>query len=149
MLVPDPSPRIPARIPQRVVVTGAPGPGLEDFVRRTAEVLDVPLVPLAELAGPEEVGRLAAFEGWVTTGDYDGTRAVLLDRAEALVHLDVAEPVTLTGLVRRTLRRVRADAAPRPEQAWLSSAGSVRPGLPVVRLTRADEVEDWLRSVGV
>ncbi|MFC5729643.1 MULTISPECIES: hypothetical protein [Nocardioides] len=138
---------LPPRIPQRVIVTGIPGPALTTFAERVTNVLDVPLVPLTDLAGPDEVARLAAFEGWVVTGEYDATLVALLERAEAMVHLDLAEPTTLTSLVKRTLRRVRADAAPSPEQAWIRAAGAIRADLDVVRLTRPDEVEGWLRSI--
>jgi hypothetical protein len=130
-----------------VVVIGRPEPALTTFVRRAADALDVPLVPLADVAGPDEVARLAAFDGWVTTGEYDAGLAALLQRAEALVHLDLAEPTTLTSIVKRTLRRVRTENAPSPDWAWLGAAGLVRPDLGVVRLTRNDEVEGWLRSV--
>lgn len=135
--------------PQRVVVTGQPGDALDTFVRRTAEVLDVPLVPLAELTGAEEVAQLAAFDGWVTTGTYDARCAALLQRAQLLVHHDVPEPTTLTGLVRRTLKRVRAENVA-PEQDWLAAVPAARPEppeLPIVRLQRPVDVEDWLRSL--
>jgi hypothetical protein len=130
-----------------VVVTGPAGPALDTFVRRTADTLDVPLVTVAELAAPADVARLAAFDGWVTTGVYDARLAPVLERAEALVHLDLAEPTTLSGLVKRTLKRVRADAAPPAEQAWLAALQVLAPALPVVRLARSDEVEEWLRRL--
>lgn len=132
--------------PQRVVVTGAPGPALETFAQRTADALDVPLVPLGELTGPDDLTRLASFEGWVTTGEYDARCVPLLERAEALVHLDMA-PTTLTGRVKRTLKRVRAEATPPPDRAWLAAAATLRPDLGAVLLTRADEIDAWLRSV--
>lgn len=130
-----------------MVVTGPAGPALDAFAQRAADGLDVPLVPLADLAGPDEVARLAAFDGWVATGEYDATLVAVLERAQAMVHLDLVEPTTLTSLVRRTLRRVRADAVPAPDQAWIGAAGAIRADLDLVRLTRPDEVEGWLRSV--
>ncbi len=128
-------------------MTGTAGPALDTFARRAADVIDVPLVPLAELLGADDVARLAAFDGWIAAGEYDAGRAPLLDRAEALVHHDLPAPVSLTGIVRRTLRRVRAELGAEPD-AWVATAAAAHPALPVVRLTRADDVEHWLRAVG-
>lgn len=139
---------LPPPVPQRVVVAGSPGSALDTFLRRAAECLDVPLVPLAELSGAEDVARLAAFDGWVTTAEYDAARAPLLERADTLVHLDLPVATTLTGLVRRTLRRVRSDATPASDLSWIATAAAQHDGLRVVRLGSPEDVEAWLRSVG-
>ncbi len=136
----------PRRIPQRVLVAGQPGPPLTRLAERLASALDVPLVPLADLAGPADVARLAAFDGWVSTTEDATARAVLLERAEVVVHLE-APTGTLTGLVRRTLRRIRAEATPEVDVAWLAGLGPTHPGLELVRLPDGAATETWLRSL--
>jgi hypothetical protein len=96
-----------------VVVAGTPGDALAVFLHRLASALDVPLVPLADLSGPSEVARLAAFDGWVTTADAAWARPLLLERADLLVRVDL-EPASFAGRVRRTLRRIAALLPPDP-----------------------------------
>lgn len=136
------------RLPQRVVVAGAPGEALSAFLQRLATVLDVPLVPLADLSGPGEVARLAAFDGWVTTADEAWQRPLVLERTEVLVRVDLAS-ATFAGKVRRTLRRIRSDVRERePDLGWVDRAPAIHPRLAVVRLPDPDSAETWLRSLG-
>ena len=51
------------------------------------------------------------------------------------------------GLVRRTVRRIRADAPPEPDLSWVESLATDRPEVPVVRLAGPAEVADWLAAV--
>jgi hypothetical protein len=142
---PVPTPR---RLPQRVVVAGAPGDALAVFLHRLATALDVPLVPLADLSGPGEVARLAAFDGWVTTAEQAWARPLLLERTDVLVRADL-EPASFAGKVRRTLRRIRSDARERePDLGWVDRAPLVHPRLSLVRLPDPDSAESWLRSLG-
>ncbi|WP_436699331.1 hypothetical protein [Nocardioides sp. BYT-33-1] len=136
---------VPRRLPQRVVVAGAPGEQLAAFLARLAAALDVPLVPLAELSGPAEVARLAAFDGWVTTADEEWARPTLLGRADLLLQVDL-DPAGFTGRVRRTLRRIRSDLRA-PDLGWVATAASGLPGLEVLRLADADAADRWLRAL--
>ena len=119
---------------------------LSGFLERLAAALDVPLVPLSELAGADEVATLAAFDGWVTTAEVEGARPLLLDRAELVVVVLGEDPGSLRGLVRRTVRRLRADAA-EPDLAWLDAVPLVRPELDVVRLVGPAAIEGWLTAL--
>lgn len=118
---------------------------LEGLLPRLAQVLDVPLVPLADLAGPDEASRLAAFDGWVSTAEPPAGRALLLERAEVVVLLLEAEPGSLRGLVRRTVRRIRADAE--ADLSWLDALPVEHPDLALVRLVGADAAERWLAGL--
>ena len=129
-----------------MVVAGTPGEALAAFLGRLARTLDVPLVPLSDLAGPTEVARLAAFDGWVTTAEDEWARPALLERAEVLLHVELAA-TTLAGRVRRTLRRIRSDVR-EPDLGWLDTAPLSYPGLDLVRLPDPGSAESWLRSLG-
>ncbi|HWJ08546.1 MAG TPA: hypothetical protein VNS46_04165 [Nocardioides sp.] len=140
---------MPPRLPQRAVVTGSPAPLLATFLSRLAAALDVPLVPSAELTGPDDLATLAAFDGWVTTGERYDARAVLLDRADLVVVVLGEEPGTLRSLMRRTVRRIRAEAQPEVDVAWVEALPATHPGLEVVRLVGTDAVEAWLSTLRV
>ncbi|GAA3675260.1 hypothetical protein GCM10022237_38510 [Nocardioides ginsengisoli] len=145
MHAPVPHPR---RLPQRVVVAGAPGEQLTGFLERLAALVDVPLVPLDDLSGPAEVTRLAAFDGWVTTADEAWARPALLERAD-LVVLVRLEASGLANRVRRTLRRIRAEARDRePDLGWVDGLALTQPELAVVRLTDPEAANGWLAGLG-
>lgn len=133
----------PPRIPQRALVAGGPADLLDGFVTRLADALDVPLVPADGLAGRPEVERLAAFEGWVSTAERYDDRAVLLPRAEVVVVVLGEEPGTLRSLVRRTVRRIRAEGA-EPDLAWVDLVPATHPDAEVVRLVGPEAIEAWL-----
>ncbi len=143
MHAPAPS---PPRIPQRALVAGGAGPLPTAFAERLAAALDVPLVPAGELAGAAEVARLAAFEGWVSTAERPADRAVLLPRAELVVVVLGEEPGTLRGLVRRTVRRMRADG-PEPDLGWVDLLPRTHPDAAVVRLVGGEAVDAWLAGL--
>lgn len=138
---------MPPRLPQRVVVAGSPAPLLATFLDRLAAVIDVPLVPLSTLSGRDELGALAAFDGWVTTAERYDARAVLLERADLVVTVLAEEPGTLRSLVRRTVRRIRAEASPEADLAWVEALPLSHPDLPAVRLVGRDAVEAWLAGL--
>lgn len=139
-----PSPHL---LPQRVVVAGADGPVLTSFLDRVAAALDVPLVRLDELAGPDDAARLAAFDGWVTTAEPAPARTVVLDRADLVVLVLTEEPGTLRSLVRRTVRRMRADATPPPDLTWFDALPVTHPGLASARLVGPALIEEWLGAL--
>lgn len=138
---------MPTRLPQRVVVAGSPAPLLAAVLERLADTLDLPLVPLAELSGRDDLEALAAFDGWVTTAERYDARAVLLDRADLVVTVLADEPGTLRSLVRRTVRRIRSDASPELDLAWADALPLSHPGLPAVRLVGTDAIEAWLEAL--
>lgn len=138
---------MPPRLPQRAVVAGGPAPLLATFLARLSAALDVPLVPLAELSGRPDLDALADFDGWVTTAERYDARAVLLDRADLVVVVLAEEPGTLRSLVRRTVRRIRSDAAPEVDLTWVDALPLSHPDLPAVRLVGSDAVEAWLAGL--
>jgi len=129
-----------------VVVAGFPAEPLAAFLERLAAALDVPLVPLAEVSGPAELARLAAFDGWVTTAEDAWARPTLLERAELLVRAEL-EAASFAGRVRRTLRRIRAEGR-EPDLGWVDQLAPTHPEVAVVRLPDPDAAEAWLRSLG-
>ena len=103
-------------------------------------------MPLTELDGPAEAARLAEFDGWVTTSEYDDARAVLLDRADLVLHVEPEVSGTLRSLVRRTVRRIRAEPSA-PVADWVDAVPVDHPHVTVVRLTGPDELEGWLTAL--
>ena len=119
---------------------------MTSFLERLAAVLDVPLVPLAELTDPLDADHLASFDGWVTTSEYDATRALLLDRADLVVHVTHEEPGTLRGLVRRTVRRMRADGS-EPDLGWLATISESHPDVAFTHLAGPTAAAAWLAAL--
>jgi adenylate kinase family enzyme len=114
-------------MPQRVAVRGGTGSGKSTFARELARRLDVPHVEVDALPhGPnwqeataEELSAkvetaLDDERGWVVDGNYDSKLgALVLDRAELIVWLDLPLRVKLPRLLRRTVRRARTG-----EELW-------------------------------
>ncbi len=122
-----------------------------------------------------EVQELVASDGWVTEWQYTPARPVLAAHADLMVWLDLPFHVTLRRVLRRTLRRrlrreelwngnvepplhtfftdrehiIRWAIATRNKYAELvPSAADARPGLVVVRLRTARDVDRWLARLG-
>jgi adenylate kinase family enzyme len=118
-----------------------------------------------------EVEHLTAGERWVTEWQYDDARPLLTARCDLFVWVDLPYPVVLGRVVRRTVRRrLRAEElwngnreAPlhtfftdrehivrwsiRTRNLYDERVPGVvaeRPGLPVVRLRSARDVDRWL-----
>lgn len=119
---------------------------MSSFLERLAAALDVPLVPLADLADPSDAAQLAAFDGWVSTSENDAARELLLGRADLVVHVSQDEPGTLRGLVRRTVRRMRADAA-QPDLTWLATLTEAHPEVAFLHLAGPTAAEAWLAAI--
>jgi adenylate kinase family enzyme len=171
---------LPAR-PSRVLVAGTSGSGKTTLAARVAAVLGVPHTEIDALYhGPgwvprpefeDDVRRLVASPAWVTEWQYTPVRALLAERADLLVWLDLPAVVTAQQVVRRTLRRrlrreelwngnlepplwtFLTDRDHIVRWAWRTRAvtGSrvegVRrgqPDLPVVRLRRHADADRWL-----
>jgi adenylate kinase family enzyme len=107
-----------SRRPRRVLVAGSSGSGKTTTAARVAAVLQVPHVEIDALFhGPgwtprpafeADVRRFAAEPAWVTEWQYASVRALLAERADLLVWLDVPRSLVMRQVVRRTVvRRVR------------------------------------------
>lgn len=82
----------------------------------------------------DDVRALAAGETWVTEWQYAAARPVLAARADLLVWLDLPFPLTLSRVLRRTVRRRM-----RREVLW---NGNVEPPLHTV-FTDREHVVRW------
>jgi adenylate kinase family enzyme len=105
---------LPTRV-QRVLVAGVSGSGKTTLAGRSGAILGIPHTEIDSLFhGPNwvplagfmnDVDHLTRARGWVTEWQYAAARPLLAERAELLVWLDFPVPVSLSRLVRRTVRR--------------------------------------------
>jgi adenylate kinase family enzyme len=127
-----------------VLVAGTSGAGKTTLARRVAEVLGVPHVEIDGLFhGPgwtpreefvADVERFSSEPAWVTEWQYGAVRALLAERADLLVWLDLPRRTVLRQVLVRTVRRRL-----RRERLW---HGNVEPPLRTV-LTDPDHVVRW------
>ncbi len=99
-----------------MVVAGACGAGKSTVAEAVAAKLGFPYVELDSLYhGPgwvprpsfeDDVAELVASERWVTEWQYTVARPTLAARADLLVFLDLPRWLTVTRVVRRTIRRM-------------------------------------------
>ena len=171
---------LPTR-PQRVLVAGPSGSGKTMLARRVAQVVQAPHTEIDGLfhgAGWTEresfaadVRRVTARPSWVTEWQYAQVRALLADRADLLVWLDLPRHVVMRQVVGRTLRRrlrneelwngntepplwtFLTDREHIVRWAWsthdltaerVSELRQRRPDLPVVRMRSRTDTERWL-----
>ncbi len=169
------------RRPRRVLVAGTSGAGKTTLAARLEQVLGIPHVEIDALYhGPGwtprpsftgEVETFSARPTWVTEWQYSSARALLAERADLLVWLDLPRARVLRQVVARTVRRRlrrqklwNGNVEPplwtvftNPEHivrwAWTTHAGSAqriaaltaqRPDLTIVRLRSWHEVQRWL-----
>lgn len=167
--------------PARVLVAGTSGSGKTTVAARIGEALGLPHIEIDGLYhGPdwtprasfrEDVVRLAATPCWVTEWQHGEVRALLADRADLLVWLDLTKSRVMWQVTRRTLRRrlrreelwhgnvepplrtivtnrehvVRwAWATHHKSAARIATVQAERPDLPIVRLTTRDAINSWL-----
>jgi adenylate kinase family enzyme len=134
---------LPAR-PRRILVAGTSGAGKTTLARALSARLGLPHVEIDGLyhgpgwaPRPEFVAEVAAFaarDEWVTEWQYSAVRALLLDRAELLVWLDLPRGRVMAQVGRRTLvRRLRRVVL------W---NGNVEPPLWTI-LTGRDHIVRW------
>ena len=170
--------------PRRVAVAGVAGSGKSTLARRLAAALGLPYTEMDSLhhgAGwtkrPEfeaDVDAVVGSDAWVSEWQYDYARSLLTERADLMVWVDLPFPVTLSRVVRRTVRR-----RVRREQLWngnqegplrhfftdpehivrwairtrnlydqrLPAVAAAYPDLPIVRLRSRRDVDRWLRDV--
>ena len=105
---------------QRISVVGTSGSGKTTFARRLAARLRVPLIELdalnwgpnwtpAEVDTFRERARLATWaDAWVCDGNYSAVRAIVLERSDTVVWLDLPLRTCLWRVIRRTARRSRS-----------------------------------------
>jgi adenylate kinase family enzyme len=102
---------------QRIIVSGISGAGKSTLARRLSVILGLPYTELDALHhGPgwvkrpefeDDVERFSAGPRWVTEDQYQRFLGDLLwERADTLVWLDLAKPVVMYRVVRRTVPRV-------------------------------------------
>lgn len=161
--------------PRRVVVAGASCAGKTTLATRVAAALAIEDVELDGLHhGPDWTPRVAAFAArpaWVTEWQYEQVRALLAERTDLMVRLDLPRRTVMPRLVGRTIRRWSCREALRngnrepglsrtsidPEHvvqwAWSSyhgvrarvrSAAVAGPVPLVVRLRSCRDVASWL-----
>lgn len=174
---------LPSR-PSTILIAGVSGVGKTTLAPRIAGMLALPYTELDSLFhGPnwqprasflEDVRSLAASDRWITEWQYSAARAMLADRADLLVWLDLPFlTVTLPRVVRRTIRRrvqrielwngniegplhrVFTDPEHIVRWAWrtrrkytqaIPRLAETHPNLTVVRLRSPRDVEEWLVS---
>ena len=173
----------------RISVAGDSGSGKTTVSRAIAARLGLPHIELDDLfhgpnwsAPPKQEFRrrvtetLDALDGWVADGNYTGyLGALVLERAELLVWLDLPLHVCLRRVWSRTWRRIRAreelwtaknretlrntffsrdslflwtlKAHFRHRREW-PTRFAAQPHLEVVRLRTQRDVERWLTALG-
>ena len=109
--------------PRRVVVAGAAGSGKTTLARRIGAALELPVTEMDALHhGPSwtprpefmaDVERFISADAWVSEWQYPEARELLAGRADTMVWLDVATPVTMARVIRRTVKRRLRD-----EELW-------------------------------
>lgn len=171
--------------PQRILVAGASGSGKTTLARRIATRLALPYTEIDALFhGPgwtprpeflDDVRRLAAGPAWVTEWLYGPARPLLAAAADLMVWVDQPVPVTMTRVVRRTVRRSwqreelwNGNVEPGVWRALTEPEGIIRwswvtrhkyrrqvpeveaelPGLTVVRLRRQRDIDRWTARLG-
>jgi adenylate kinase family enzyme len=171
---------LPVR-PRRVLVAGTSGAGKTTLASRVATLLDVPHIEIDALFhGPgwtprdsfeSDVRRFSAGPCWVTEWQYSQVRAVLAQRADLVVWLDLPRALVMRQVVRRTVHRrlarqvlwngnrepalwtILTDREHIVRWAWSTHNKTAtrmatllhdRPDLVVVRLTSRSDVERWL-----
>ena len=165
---------------KRVLVIGSPGAGKSTLATRLAERTGLPLIHLDQhhwrsgwvepdkAEWSRQVRDLVAGDRWVMDGNYGGTLAMRLERADTVVLLDFPTWLCVGRVLKRfstTRGRVRADMAEgcpehfnfefllytarfrstarrRNERKLQGFSGRL------IRLRRPSEVEQFLASVG-
>ncbi|KRF14099.1 AAA family ATPase [Nocardioides sp. Soil797] len=130
--------------PCRIVVAGTSGSGKTTLATRISAVSGLPHTEIDSLFhGPDwterpefmaDVRALVSEPGWVTEWQYTRARPLLAAAADLLVWLDLPYRVTLTRVVRRTVRR-----RVRRQQLW---NGNVEPPLRTF-LSDPDHIVRW------
>ena len=177
-----PADALPHR-PSRVLVAGTSGSGKTTMASLIAEALAIPHVEIDALyhgsnwtprpSFEEDVRRFVAGPAWVTEWQYSSVRALLADRADLLVWLDLPKGLVMRQVIRRTLtrrlrrerlyngnvepplRKVFTDPEHIVRWAWTTHHKTAprvlalldeRPRSTVVRLRSREEASGWLEG---
>ena len=167
---------------QRVLIAGSSGAGKSTLAAKLASRCGLPYTELDSLFhGPnwvprreflDEVARLAATDRWVTEWQYTAARALLLERADTLIWLDLRRFTVMHRVLRRSFRRAALhepifnantegfrdwlDPTHPVRWAWTTHAAlrprvlaaiEQRPELSVVRLRSPAAARRWLASL--
>lgn len=162
-----------------MLVLGSGGAGKSTLSAALAQALALPCVhldraywqpgwtPTPPDAWRQRVAQLADEPAWVMDGNFSDTLPTRLERAQAVVWLDLPRSLCLSRVLRRVLRQwgqVRPDMAPgcpeQPDLAFLEwvwafprrsrprvAALLAQSGLPVACFTRPESVNRWMRRV--
>ncbi|MFC6044235.1 AAA family ATPase [Nocardioides hankookensis] len=170
--------------PRRVAVAGVSGSGKSTLAARIGELLGLPHTEMDGLHhGPgwtkrpefeADVDAVVAADSWVCEWQYDYARPLLTRHADLMVWVDLPFPLTLSRVVRRTLRRrLRREELWNGNQEgplwhfftddehivrWAISTRNLydervpvvaaeRPELPIVRLRSTRDVDRWVHDV--
>ncbi len=130
--------------PQRVLVAGASGSGKTSLAARLGQALELPQVELDALfRGPgrtprdsfaAEVKAFSARARWITEWQYASVRALLAERADLVVWLDLPKATVMRQATARTVGR-RA----RRQVLWNDN---VEPALWTI-LTHTEHIVRW------
>lgn len=124
------------QIGQRIVVIGVTGSGKTTLARQLADHFGCPHVEIDAIHwGPHwtelpleqfRAQIVAALSGdrWTIDGNYKVVRDLVWARADTIIWLDYALPVTLWRLIKRTLRRIVTQ-----EELWNGNRESWRTAL--------------------
>jgi adenylate kinase family enzyme len=169
------------RCPRRVLVAGTSGAGKTTLAALLGDVLQVPHIEIDALFhGPTwtpresfaaDVDAFSSHSRWVTEWQYDEVRALLAERADLVVWLDLPRATVMRQVVLRTVRRrlrrqvlwngniepplwtFVTDREHIVRWAWnthdrteqrLAVLGLERPELGIVRLHSWREAREWL-----
>ena len=101
--------------PRRIAVAGTSGSGKTTVAAAVSRLLEIPHVEIDALFhGPgwvprptfeDDVRRFVAQPAWVTEWQYGQVRALVADRAELLIWLDLSRGRVMRQVVGRTVRR--------------------------------------------
>jgi adenylate kinase family enzyme len=170
-----------AECPRRVLIAGTSGSGKTTLAALVAQVLGIPHIEIDALFhGPDwsprqsfeaDVRQFSNSPGWVTEWQYSVVRAVLAERADLLVWLDLSRSTVMYQVIRRTLRRrlhrevlwngnveaplksIFTDRQHIVRWAWTTHGKTAlrvatlreqRPELPIIRLTSRSAARHWL-----
>jgi len=117
---------------RRILVVGTAGSGKTTLAHEIAQRLDIAHYELDALHwGPNwtstpieemriQIDSVIQGDAWVIDGNYSKTQALTMARADTLIWLDYALPITVWQLLKRTLRR-----AIRQEELWSGNRESL------------------------
>jgi adenylate kinase family enzyme len=167
-----------------VLVAGVSGVGKSTLARRIAEALGLAYTEIDALYhGPNwtprvqfetDVADFTSADAWITEWQYSPVRALLAQRADTLIWLDLPARVAISRVVRRTWHRARTheplwngNTEPGIWHAMTNRDGIIRwaittraksrrnvhaaeseyPRLQIVRLRSQREVDDWVSAL--